>query len=485
MRFKSYHAIAIGAASILLLVHLLARSSSTTNDIVPANDNTQRLKLSSTDEQTDDLLDFDKPVGRKEHVFVDFSHVNFTQVRLAMAKNQVANPSAKTKQLAGIPPFANKRAPAHRPGDIVGNERRNPKLDKDAAPPSWETVHARRTAMATLRDKLLSNSKAASGVQQPMIRVVVVHTHPASSVRQGSDARIAQVLQELVRLDCHVTFVYPRTESSYSGTSSERLVQRHAFYRQLGVHRVIGPVASYQQLLSQLYTCDADQPQCGCLDPIILQWPWLSPTYNKWLLSLTAALRGSGLQARIVTVFDNDHVQRASDEAALQVGKSASKRSSEEFSSLLRLSDHTMGISRAVNEYIAKELGEASKGNRPMLLPFGFDHRQDIPVHKSWQDSDLDVVYMAGHSGPNFASLQAICDTIAPQLGVYTIHVYGSISNARDKHCKSAPKNVKFYGYTSDEELDQNLARAKLFVAPIMVHTGVATKIVKAFQHGR
>eukprot|EP00730_Choanoeca_flexa_P002249 TRINITY_DN10973_c0_g2_i1.p1 TRINITY_DN10973_c0_g2~~TRINITY_DN10973_c0_g2_i1.p1 ORF type:complete len:236 (+),score=33.81 TRINITY_DN10973_c0_g2_i1:63-770(+) len=193
MRFKSYHAIAIGAASILLLVHLLARSSSTTNDIVPANDNTQRLKLSSTDEQTDDLLDFDKPVGRKEHVFVDFSHVNFTQVRLAMAKNQVANPSAKTKQLAGIPPFANKRAPAHRPGDIVGNERRNPKLDKDAAPPSWETVHARRTAMATLRDKLLSNSKAASGVQQPMIRVVVVHTHPASSVRQGSDARIAQV----------------------------------------------------------------------------------------------------------------------------------------------------------------------------------------------------------------------------------------------------------------------------------------------------
>ena len=59
-----------------------------------------------------------------------------------------------------------------------------------------------------------------------------------------------------------------------------------------------------------------------------------------------------------------------------------------------------------------------------------------------------------------------------------------SIGNAKDKHCKNAPDNVVFHGYTEDEALNDVLSRTRIFMAPIMVSTGVATKIVKAMQHG-
>ena len=72
----------------------------------------------------------------------------------------------------------------------------------------------------------------------------------------------------------------------------------------------------------------------------------------RWLIGLVSTLRSAGTQARIATVFDNDHLERAADEAQAGLGRSASARAGAEFSELIKQSHHTFGISAAVNTYL-------------------------------------------------------------------------------------------------------------------------------------
>ena len=78
----------------------------------------------------------------------------------------------------------------------------------------------------------------------------------------------------------------------------------------------------------------------------------LSPMWCRWLIGLVSTLRSAGTQARIATVFDNDHLERAADEAQAGLGRSASARAGAEFSELIKQSHHTFGISAAVNTYL-------------------------------------------------------------------------------------------------------------------------------------
>jgi hypothetical protein len=164
----------------------------------------------SEDRAGNDMADDDEPVGAKEAVFVNFSKVNFTDIRQSLARPSNSSHAGKAgkagKPLAGLPAFEAPR-PAHHAA-AYNRGKGFAGLGRDLAPtPSSIDIKTRVEAMFKLRSDL-QPGLVASPLADYMVKVVVVHTHPASSVRQGSDARIAQVFSCCTHTICHHPVCY-------------------------------------------------------------------------------------------------------------------------------------------------------------------------------------------------------------------------------------------------------------------------------------
>lgn len=180
---------------------------------------------------------------------------------------------------------------------------------------------------------------------------------------------------------------------------------------------------------------------CGCPAPVVLQWPWPSSTYERWLEKLDQALFRSLPGTYLATVFDNDMQQRKMDEnRALHqmTGGGAPPSHSEKLqplgssiANMLHMSHEVLGITNASLEAVRREPELSQKFNNNMhLLPYEVATPEVADAtHNSFADSDVPFLYMAGFSPANVASLRWLCTTFVPALAAfgqgYQLHILG------------------------------------------------------------